>query len=203
MDLSEMVKKCGEAEELKKEAMNFLNTKDYKSALEKINEAIGLAPNYCALYNGRALIFIGMLEYKRALVDLNWVVKIMPNSPIFRLNRAICYIALKDFKKALADLNKMVKLAPKDPFCLLVRADFQLTLNHYDEAIVDCAAAIILDPSDQESIRKLLAINRQRARNIAALDLKLRRSRPMVFSCSNSDGEIASMIVFPEKETTN
>lgn len=204
MDLSKMVAKFDEAEELKKEALKYLSIKDYKSALEKINEAIRVAPNYCALYNNRAIIFIGMLEYKRALADLNWVIKMIPSSPIFRLNRAACYVALGRYKKALADLDKMVKFAPKDPFYLMVRADFQEMLKCYDEAIVDCAAAaIILDPSDQEPIRKLLSINRQRRRNIAALDLRIRRSRPMVFFRSNADREIISMIVFPEKETTN
>ena len=203
MDLSEMVEKCSEAEELRKEAMKYLNIKDYKSALEKINEAIGLAPNYCALYNGRALIFIGMLEYKRALIDLNWVIKMMPSSHVFRLNRAACYAALGEFKKALADLDKAVKLAPNDPLYLLQRADFQETLKRYDEAIMDCAAAIILDPSDQVPIRKLLSINRQRAKNTAALDLRIMRSKPMVFSCSDVNGVIESLIVLPEKETVN
>jgi len=205
MDLSEMadLEKYSEAEKLKNEAAQYLDAKDYNSALETINEAIKLAPNYCALYNSRGLIYMEMYDYQRALADFNRAIEMMPSFPLFHLNRAACYFILKEFKKALAGLDEAVKLAPGRPFYLFWRANLYVALKRYDEAIMDCATAIILDPSDQELIRKLLSINIQRARNSAALDLRIRRSRPMVFSCGNADGEIASRIVFPEKETTN
>ena len=205
MDLSEMadLEKYSEAEKLKNEAAQYLDAKDYNSALETINEAIKLAPNYCALYNSRGLIYMEMYDYQRALADFNRAIEMMPSFPLFHLNRAACYFILKEFKKALAGLDEAVKLAPGEPFYLLQRANLYVALKRYDEAIIDCAAAIALNPQSQEAIRELLSVNRQRVRNEIVLDLNITRSRPAVFSRSRADGMTESLIVLPGKQTIN
>ena len=205
MDLSEMadLEKYSEAEKLKNEAAKYLDAKDHKSALEKINEAIRVAPNYCALYNSRGLIYMETYDYQQALADFNQAIEMMPSFPIFHLNRAACHFILKEFKKALVGLDEAVKLAPGEPFYLLQRANLYAALKRYDEAIIDCAAAIALNPQNQEAIRGLLSVNRQRVRNEIVLDLHFTRSRAAVFSRSRADGMTESLIVLPEKQTIN
>ena len=76
-------------------------------------------------------------------------------------------------------------------------------LKRYDDVIVDCATAIILNSESQEAIKKLLFANRRRVRNEAAVDLRIIRRGPVVYSRGRDDGMIQSIIVLPEKMTTN
>ena len=88
-------------------------TGDYRGAIEDLNQAIKLNPNFAAYYN-RGLVRSYLGNKLAALEDLNQAIKLNPDFPPAYNNRGVLRSYLGNKLAALEDLNQAIKLNIND-----------------------------------------------------------------------------------------
>jgi serine/threonine protein kinase len=119
-----------------------------KEALEDVNNAIALDPNYADSYNRRGYIRKDLGDIQGAIEDYNNAITLDPNFFKPYYNRAIARTDLGDKENAIADFNKAIELNPQDVDTYNARAQFRLVLRDVKGAIEDYTKAIELDPKN-------------------------------------------------------
>jgi tetratricopeptide (TPR) repeat protein len=86
-------------------AIVFNEKAEYDLALEEVNKAIQINPEYAMLYNRRGVIYYDKHEYEKAIVDYNKAIDLNQELTINYYNRALAYdesgqklTALKEYK---------------------------------------------------------------------------------------------------------
>jgi tetratricopeptide (TPR) repeat protein len=118
------------------------------AALEKIDEAISLQPDYYDAFVGRSSLQRALGNFDEALRAAQQALSIKPDGPDAYLNQALVYIDLKDFDKALAATDEWLKVSPKSPQAYAVTAlvyekqkNWPKMLNATTDAIDNAALA--------------------------------------------------------------
>jgi Flp pilus assembly protein TadD/V8-like Glu-specific endopeptidase len=115
-----------------------------KIALNFLNKAISLNPNYEAAYFSRAYVFSQLDYFKESLRDYNKYITLDPSYANAYNNRGLIKeLNFNDYSGALADFNKAIKLNPNFAVFYLSRGilkhdklgDFVGSLSDYNQAI--------------------------------------------------------------------
>ncbi|MDJ0703403.1 MAG: tetratricopeptide repeat protein, partial [Leptolyngbyaceae cyanobacterium MO_188.B28] len=119
---------------------------DYKKALEDLNRAIELDPDYQWAITGRGITYQSMERYDEALADLNRAIELDPDYQWAITGRGVTYRLMKRYDEALADFNRVIELDPEDQWAITGRGVTYRLMERYDEALADYNRAIELDP---------------------------------------------------------
>ena len=135
-------------------ALSIRNENDAKKfrtlAINDLNKAIEIKPDYSDAYGYRGMIYYFAKDYTKAINDFNRAIEIDPTNAQNYIYRSLYYTqVLKDNNRALADLNKAIELEPNNAHCYINRATFyELDLKNYGRAIDDFNKAIELEPNN-------------------------------------------------------
>ena len=119
-----------------------------EKALEYLNQAIRLVPNFSAGYNIRGAAYSELNQWSRAIADYNQAISLDPNFTIAYNGRAIAYFNLDQFGRAIEDSGQVIRLDPTDAGAYQSRGSSYGGLKQFDLAIADYAQAIRLEPND-------------------------------------------------------
>jgi len=103
------------AGELYQEAVTLLTDLekgDPDKALENLNKAITLDPDFIEAYLTRAEAYMSIGEQEKAFEDFNKAIQLDPNSADIYYTRGKVYSDLKQHEKAFEDFNQAIRLKP-------------------------------------------------------------------------------------------
>jgi tetratricopeptide (TPR) repeat protein len=105
---------------LRSRSLAYKDKKDYAHAIQDLDAAIKLKPDYYIYYDDRAWVFDETGIYSRAIEDETKAIDLVSNNSvlpkkdiemdifIMMQNRAIFYLSMGDTSKAIDDLNKVI-----------------------------------------------------------------------------------------------
>ena len=85
---------------------------DPKKAIEYLNKAIQLQPNYVEAYFIRARVYEILGQHQRAIEDFNEAIRLKPNYVEAYKSRGVVYNFLLQYQRAIEDFNKAISLKP-------------------------------------------------------------------------------------------
>jgi len=122
-------------------AGDLLSQKEWQKAIERLNRALALYPNYAAAYNNLAVAFGQLGDRSREREALEHAISINDHfAPAF-VNLARFYIKDHDLPQAETWLGKATAADPTNPETLMLLANIELVEKHYDEAVLNCQKA--------------------------------------------------------------
>lgn len=116
---------------------NYIN-----EALNDINKAIVIDPQYPLSYVVRANIYQQAKKIPLAIADLNQAIEIDSKNSLFYLMRALLYLQIGKHSSAIPDVTRLIELDPSDDSLFFVRAQVKLSLLDKSGAIADIKQAI-------------------------------------------------------------
>ena len=119
---------------------------DPKKAIEYLNNAIKLKPDYTEAYGLRGAVYNILGQYQRAIEDCNEAIRLKPDSYIAYYLRAAVYNILGQYQRTIEDCNQAIHLKPDWDAAYSLRGGAYLDLGQYQRAIEDCNQAIRLKP---------------------------------------------------------
>ena len=93
-------------------AYDFVNKKDYDSALENYNKSLRLYSNYPKIYLDRAVLYSYKKDYDSAIQDCSEAIKLDPNYVNAYYARASFFYNAGDYASSFEDCNKAIELDP-------------------------------------------------------------------------------------------
>ena len=123
---------------------------DPQKAIEWLNEAIRLNPDYADAYNYRGGVYSQLGQYDRAIQDNNEAIRLTPNYFWGFYFRGDVYVRLKQYQRAIEDYNEVIRLNPSLASVYSNRGAAYLELKQYQRAIEDFSEHIRLKPKDAE-----------------------------------------------------
>jgi tetratricopeptide (TPR) repeat protein len=100
-----------------KKAVALWNGKKYinsKKAIEYLDNAIKLNPDYADAYYSRGFAYYDLGQYDPAIRDYNKAIRLQPKDAIAYNNRGKAYAKLSQYKQAINDFNEAIHLQPAD-----------------------------------------------------------------------------------------
>ncbi|RPH90061.1 MAG: serine protease, partial [Chroococcales cyanobacterium metabat2.561] len=89
---------------------NYSLQKKYELALDDLNKAMKLNPNYALAYSGRGELYYYQQKYELALADYNHAIEINRNFAEAYNNRGLLYYDQQKYELALADYSKAIDI---------------------------------------------------------------------------------------------
>jgi len=96
-------------------ALSLWDGKKYtapKKAIEYLNNAIKLQPDYADAYADRGLAYVDLGHHQRAIEDYNQAIRLQPDDATAYNNRGIAYKKLGQHQRAIEDYNQAIRLQP-------------------------------------------------------------------------------------------
>lgn len=132
-------------------SLDHSNKGQGSSALEEINKAIGLDPDYAVLYNERGIIRGNEGNFVESLADFYKAVAIDINFADPYLNIAVVYLKAKRSNDSILFFTKAISLDPSFWEAYVGRANAHIYNSHFNDAIADLGKAITLNPNKFEA----------------------------------------------------
>ncbi|MEI3651703.1 MAG: tetratricopeptide repeat protein [Dolichospermum lemmermannii FEM_B0920] len=120
---------------------------DKQGAINDLNVAIKISPNYIPAYVNRGNAKSGLGDNPGAIEDYNQAIKINPNLADAYYNRAVVRNELGDKPGAIDDLNLAIKINPNDAEAYYNRGTVRHELGDNPGAIDDLNLAIKINPN--------------------------------------------------------
>jgi tetratricopeptide (TPR) repeat protein len=98
-----------------KKAVALWNGEKYtapKKAIEYLNNAIRLQPDYADAYYSRGFAYDDLNQYQNSIKDYNKVIDLKPHEAIAYSNRGKAYVKLGHNQLAINDFNEAIRLQP-------------------------------------------------------------------------------------------
>ncbi len=128
------------------QAYELQKQKKYDKAIQVLDKAIKLNPDYMIAYQARGNAFFALREYELAFDDYCDAIDIEPRNAMNFYNRANTYNALKIYDSAIADFTQAVTLRPDYAYAYWARGLAYSNFKDRNKAFEDYNRAIILDP---------------------------------------------------------
>jgi tetratricopeptide (TPR) repeat protein len=130
----------GAAKEFDK-ATELIAKQDWKKAIDRLNKALTIYPQYSAAYNNLGVIYARLGDRNQEREALHKAISLNDHfAPAF-VNLARMAIADRDFSVAEALLDKASAMDPANSQTLVLLANVELLERHYDQAIANCRKA--------------------------------------------------------------
>lgn len=84
----------------------------YQKALDDLNTAIGLKPDYADAYSNRGIVYSRLNCHQLALEDFNKAVQLNPDFADLYNNRGVAYAKLGNYQSAIDNFSKAIELNP-------------------------------------------------------------------------------------------
>ncbi len=130
------------------EVAMLLGNGDASTAIERLTQAISLAPEDGSLYLLRGQAYLQEGNIDDAITDLSYAVSFSPTLAEAYVQRANAYRAQDNNYAAIDDLTAAIGLQPDRADLYVARADSYRNLQDYDNADKDYAKAIALEPQN-------------------------------------------------------
>ncbi len=121
---------------------------NFDKAIEKYNEAIGLASSYAPAYYSRGRAHFAMERFDEALADFNEAIRLDAGNENAYVGRGDVYWKKRDIANALADYNRALQIEPKLSDAYAKRGRALAAQGSADKAISDYDQAIKLSPDN-------------------------------------------------------
>ena len=108
---------------------------DYTKAIQTLNHAIAIYPDYAAAYNNLGTVYSRLGDRAREREALEKAIRINDHLAPAYLNLARMDMAAGDFPNAVTELKKASSCDPLDGITLVLLAFSQFRDQHYDDAI--------------------------------------------------------------------
>jgi tetratricopeptide (TPR) repeat protein len=136
-----------EAETQLRVARMFEKKQDDKAALEAVNKALELRPDYPEALELRGQLHLWTGKLEPASADFTRTLELKPDSVLARAFRGEVYRILGRLDDALADLTEAIRLAPEYSFSFVSRGQVYAARGKRAEAIADFSRAIAIRPT--------------------------------------------------------
>lgn len=124
-----------EANSLYQQACSAEYREDYKTAVDKLLQALNLANNDVMIYTKLAGVYSEMGEYDKALETYSKVAELKPSDGYIYLSVGSIYENLGKYQDALNAYNKVAEMCPEYLYNYLNIANVQYQLRDYKSAI--------------------------------------------------------------------
>jgi len=122
-------------------ANQFVAKGNWQKAIERLNKAIAIYPDYAGAYNNLGVVYGRLGDRTRNLEALQKAVSLNDHFAPAYLNLARMAIADRDLVQAEALLDKAVAIEPTNSQMLVLLANTELLNHHYDQALANCRKA--------------------------------------------------------------
>jgi tetratricopeptide (TPR) repeat protein len=119
---------------------------DPKKAIEYLNNAIKLQPDYADAYLSRGIAYDNLRQHQRAVEDFNEAIRLKPDLAYAYNNRGNVYRQIGQHQRAIEDFNEAIRLKPDNSSAYNNRGLIYANLGQYQRAIEDYNKAISLKP---------------------------------------------------------
>ncbi len=143
-----VVSTAANADNLYLQAGDKYNKKDFKGAINDLNEAIRINPKYTEAYNRRGNARSMLGDRQGAIADYSQAIQINPNYDSSYTNRGRVRVDLGDKQGAIADYNQAIKINPNSYIAYNNRGIVRVELREVQEAIADYNQAVRISPRD-------------------------------------------------------
>jgi tetratricopeptide (TPR) repeat protein len=117
---------------------------DYTKAIETLNHAIAIYPDYAAAYNNLGTVYSRLGDRTHEREALEKAIRINDHLAPAYLNLARMDMAAGDFPNAVTELKKASSCDPLDGITMVLLAYSQFMDQHYDDAIATGRKAHVL-----------------------------------------------------------
>ncbi len=117
------------------QGLRFLAKSDFKSAVEKLQKAISIYPNYVAAHNALGSAYFQLKEFPLAREEFAQALQLDDHLSSSYLNLGRTQVALGDTADAQASMEKAASIAPLDAHLLLALTYTQFLNHDYPHAI--------------------------------------------------------------------
>jgi tetratricopeptide (TPR) repeat protein len=115
-----------------------------QKAIEYLDEAIKLKPNFAGAYNNRGNAYCDLGQFQRAIEDYNEAIRINPDYALSYGNRGVIYGNLGQNKRAIEDYNDAIRLNPNFAKSYLNRGAAYLSSGNKELGCADAQKACTL-----------------------------------------------------------
>lgn len=129
------------AEELWRIGENKINEQDYQGAIEYLNQALAINPNYYDAYHSRGFAKSHLDDKEGAIADYNQALKINPQAAKTYNNRGGCHQNLGNYLEAIEDCKRALQIDPnlkqayvRYGLVLYNLGDYQGAIDYYIKA---------------------------------------------------------------------
>ena len=132
-------------------ATTYLQTEDYKKAINFFNKSIDIKSNFADAYNNRGIALNKMKMYHESIEDFNRAIKLKENYFDAHLNKGISLRNLKKYDEAIQSYQNCIKLKNHDAKIYNNLGNVFFEINNYDKALNFFDKAIELDNNYAEA----------------------------------------------------
>ena len=122
-------------------ASKLADKQQLAQAVQKLNKAISIYPNYALAYNNLGVIYARLGDSAREREALQKAISLNDHFALPYINLGRMDMAAGDFPAAETVLDKAFTLDPADPMTLILLSYSQFMDRHFDEAIATCEKA--------------------------------------------------------------
>ena len=120
-------------------------------AIEYLNNAIRLKPDYADAYLGRGIAYSDLGQRQRAIDDYSTAIRLEPDYTAAYYNRGVVYDSLGQRQRAIDDYNTAIRLKPNFASAYNNRGGAYDDLGQHQRAIEDRNEVIRLKPDDADA----------------------------------------------------
>lgn len=187
--------------------------KDYQKALDDMNEAIRLEPQYPGFFINRAYIKYMLDDYFGAMADFDYSLQLDPANTAALFNRGMLRAEVHDTNKAIDDFSRVLALNPVDYKALYNRSMLYGEIGAYKEALADLgkvieafpdfAAAYFLRYDLRRRQGDMAAAKRDYDKSMALAKTRVKKSGADTVASGQSGDNTGTDGVFPELTAEN
>jgi tetratricopeptide (TPR) repeat protein len=122
-------------------ANQFVTKENWQRAIERLNKAITIYPQYAQAYNNLGVAYGHLGDRVRNIEALQKAISLNDHFAAAYLNLARVAIVDRDFPQAEVLLNKATAIDPTDAQILSALANMELLNHHYEQALATCRRA--------------------------------------------------------------
>jgi tetratricopeptide (TPR) repeat protein len=120
-----------------------LGLRNYQGALEDINYAIRLNPQWFVSYQTRGVALYELRDYRASLENINQAMR-LETFPEGYIARSAVHLALGNYQESIEDANRGIRLNPELAVAYAVRGAIQSVLGNKQRALEDANRAVAL-----------------------------------------------------------
>ena len=132
-------------------AMDFALVQDYTSAIDDLDKAVSIRPDFTLAYFMRANIRHSLIKFRQSSITHNLTEAKQTSAATAKLPIEIQENYKVDYDMILADLNRTIELAPDFSFAYYNKGNVLYSLRNYHESLSAFDKAISIDPDFAEA----------------------------------------------------